>query len=57
MPLLAAAAWSQPTGRSEVVALVFDQKAEPKGSEVLLWGILPQLIMVIPNIEALHSTI
>ena len=26
-------------------------------SQVLLWGILPQIIIVIPNIETLHSTI
>ena len=29
----------------------------PKGSYVLLWGILPQGIIVIPNMETLHSTI
>ena len=29
----------------------------PEGSEVLLWGILAQIIIRIPNIETLHSTI
>ena len=29
----------------------------PKGSKVLLWGISSQIIIVIPNIETLHSTI
>ena len=29
----------------------------PKRSWVLLWGILPQIIIVIPNIETLHSTV
>ena len=28
----------------------------PKRSKVLLWGILPQILIVIPNIETLHST-
>ena len=28
----------------------------PKGSKVLLWGILPQILIVIPNVETLHST-
>ena len=29
----------------------------PKRSKVLLWGILPQILIVIPNFETLHSTI
>ena len=32
-------------------------KALPKGSYVLLWGILPWIRIVIPNIETLDSTI
>ena len=32
------------------------ERAVPKGSWVLLWGILPQIIVDIPNIETLHST-
>ena len=31
--------------------------SKPKGSKVLLWGIPSQTIIVIPNIETLHSTI
>ena len=41
------------TGALEEMAL----RVHPKGSLVLLWGILPQIIMVTPNIETLHSTI
>ena len=33
------------------------QNCHPKGSQVLSWGILFQIIIVIPNIETLHSTI
>ena len=29
----------------------------PKGSEVLLWGRLPQIIILIPSIKTLHSTV
>ena len=29
----------------------------PKGSEVLLWRMLPKIITMIPSIESLHSTI
>ena len=35
----------------------FRSQGLPKGSQVLLWGILPHIIIVIPNIETLHSTI
>ena len=28
----------------------------PEGSSVLLWGILSQIIIMIPNLEARHST-
>ena len=42
---------------SLVVFWVEGLQINPKGSQVLLWGILPQIIIVTPNIETLHSTI
>ena len=35
---------------------VVGQYMYPQGHHVLLWGILPQIIRVIPDIETLHST-
>ena len=32
-------------------------RVQGHGSEVLLWGMLPQTIIVKPNIETLQSTI